>query len=321
MVAAPALAMAPHSGTHRLNPAAVDLVSATGGAVTAIQENLERARDVVRDAVGRLLASFGGLRAVVEQQQGLLVELSSSLQKSGAGNFTNVAGKLVNEFVDEIVRVSHRSMQILEQIEDTGTHLDAIGRRTQHIDGLAREIRFIALNARIETQRAGEAGRTFKVVADEVKRLSSASAALSTEIRADVAQCTRALAETRGTAVGLASHDMSTALESRDSLVATIESLDAVNGAVEVALAQVGKSVSDAVRALQFEDIVTQLLADSTNRIRKLSTLLLDAVSVAQERRPDAAARTAQITIELIELGRVGSVEQRSVDAGAVELF
>jgi hypothetical protein len=114
---------------------------------------------------------------------------------------------------------------------------------------------------------------------------------------------------------------MSTALESRDSLVATIESLDAVNGAVETALSQVGKSVSDAVRALQFEDIVTQLLADSTNRIRKLSALLLDAVSVAQQGRPDAAACTTQITLQLIELGRVGSVEQRSVDAGAVELF
>lgn len=319
MVAAPALAQ--HSGTFKVSSSAGGLVAAAGAAVSAIEGNLERARDVVRDAVGALLASFGGLGAVVDQQQRLLIELSSALEKKGAGNVSNVAGRWVNEFVDEIVRVSHRSMQILEQIEDTSTHLEAIERRTKHIDGLAREIRFIALNARIETQRAGDAGRTFKVVADEVKRLSRASAVLSTEIREDVGSCRHALSDTRATAEGLASHDMSTVMESRESLVATIQSLDQVHRAVEIALGQVGKSISDAVRALKFEDIVRQLLTDSNKQVQRLSALLLDAVAIAEQARPDAEARMAQVTNRLLELSRTGGVEQAAPEVGAVELF
>ncbi|HTQ03990.1 MAG TPA: methyl-accepting chemotaxis protein, partial [Polyangiaceae bacterium] len=243
-------------------------------AVGGIEGTIDRARSLVRDAAAHLMASFSALRSVLEDQNAMLVEISESLGRVGAANFTAAAGRMVNEFVDEIVRVSHESMRIIEQLLETSEHVNAIVARAERIDNLARETRFIALNARIETQRAGEAGRTFKVVADEVKRLAAASAEISTQIRGEVELCFQSLQQTRHSAEGLAGHDMSTIIDSRAALVNTVERLDAVNKAVQHALAKVTASVAEAIRALQFEDLVSQLLAETARRVKSLAALL-----------------------------------------------
>ncbi len=301
------------SGTAELN-------GAVATAVSGIQENIQRARDLVRDATAHLLASFGTLRAVLDDQQGSLATITASITRGDGSNFTTVASRMVNEFVDEIVRVSHDSMRIIEQLFETSEHVNAIVVRAERIDSLARETRFIALNARIETQRAGEAGRTFKVVADEVKRLAGASAELSTQIRREVDECHKALHATQRTAESLAAHDMSTAIESRASLVATIARLDQINATVEVALKSVGNAVGDAIRALQFEDMVNQLLTDSIRRVQRLGSLMLDALA-ADRHREEGALKLAEITLALRDLGKEGSVLQTSVEQGSVELF
>jgi hypothetical protein len=62
---------------------------------------------------------------------------------------------------------------------------------------IARVIRLIALNARVEASRAGEAGRAFGVLADEIKALSEQTSAASQEVQRDIARIT-AILETGG---------------------------------------------------------------------------------------------------------------------------
>ncbi|MFZ5889680.1 MAG: methyl-accepting chemotaxis protein [Myxococcota bacterium] len=290
-------------------------------AVAGMQDNLERARAIVRDAVAGLMASFSTLRGVLEKQQDMLREISSSINKLGSANFTAAVGRMVNEFVDEVVRVSHESMRIIEQLLLTSEHVGAIVARAERIDTLARETRFIALNARIETQRAGEAGKTFKVVADEVKRLAGASAELSTQIQREVDECFRSLQTTQKTAESLASHDMNTVIESRTVLVATIEHLEQVNLAVDTTLNQVRGAVAGAIRALEFEDTVSQLLVETSRRVRRMGQLMLDAVAASEPGRSDGAARIGAISRELRELGKPTSVTREPMAQGTVELF
>ncbi|HWA72895.1 MAG TPA: methyl-accepting chemotaxis protein [Polyangiaceae bacterium] len=289
-------------------------------ALEACCANLERARSLVGDAVAQLLASFLNLRKLVDHQHGILISITDSLRQNGKSEgFTGATIHLVHEFVEQVVRVSHESMRIIDQLDTTGTHVDTIVEHADKIDDLARETRFIAMNARIETQRAGESGRTFKVVAEEVKRLAKASSELSVRIRREVSECHASLQTTHRTAAGLAGHDMTTAIESRGAIIGAIEKLGEVNTTLQETLVSVGSMVDDAVRALQFEDMVTQLLTDTVNRLRKLSVMSSEMFASPAVGRD--SQRAADWSRELKTLGKTGSVSQASVDHGSVELF
>jgi len=291
--------------------------------LNACCENLERARGLVGDAVAQLLASFLNLRKIVDHQHAVLLSITDSLSQNGKGEgFTGATIHLVNEFVEQVVRVSHESMRIIDQLHETGGHVENIVEHADKIDGLARETRFIAMNARIETQRAGESGRTFKVVAEEVKRLAKASSELSVRIRREVSACHASLQTTHRTAASLAGHDMTSAIESRGAIVTAIEKLSEVNTTLQDTLVSVGTMVDDAVRALQFEDMVMQLLVDTMGRLRKLSLLTSEVFSATSSSSPTANdQRLAEFSRDLQSLQRVGSVTQASVDQGSVELF
>ena len=302
--------------------ARADVQRAFRMALDACCGNLERARSLTGDAVAKLLASFTSLRNIVDHQHSVLLSITESLRQTGKGDgFTGATIQLVHEFVEQVVRVSHESMRIIDQLHTTGGHVDCIVEHADRIDDLARETRFIAINARIETQRAGESGRTFKVVAEEVKRLAKASSELSVQIRREVSECHASLQLTHRTAAGLAGHDMSTAIESRGAIVGAIEKLAEVNSTVQETLVQVGQMVDDAVRALQFEDMVNQLLTDTIQRLRKLSAMTREMLGDGAHASGRDGEHFAMLSAELHGLGRLGSVSQASVDQGSVELF
>jgi methyl-accepting chemotaxis protein len=285
-------------------------------------ENLDRARTLVGDAVAQLLASFMNLRKIVDHQHSVLLSITDSLRQNGQGEgFTGATIQLVNEFVEQVVRVSHESMRIIDQLHETGGHVDNIVEHADKIDGLARETRFIAMNARIETQRAGESGRTFKVVAEEVKRLAKASSELSVHIRREVSECHTSLQTTHRTAASLAGHDMNSAIESRGAIIGAIEKLAEVNTTLQETLVSVGNMVDDAVRALQFDDMVTQLLVDTVGRLRKLGLMTHEMFSSSDSAMAADPDRMAALSRDLQALTRVASVTQASVDHGSVELF
>lgn len=313
--------MSDASSTSRAD-AQADVLGGFRSALEACSSNLERARSLVSDAVAKLLASFTSLRNIVDHQHAVLLSITDSLRQNGRGDgFSGATIQLVNEFVEQVVRVSHESMRIIDQLHTTGGHVDCIVEHADKIDDLARETRFIAINARIETQRAGESGRTFKVVAEEVKRLAKASSELSVRIRREVSECHTSLQLTHRTAAGLAGHDMSTAIESRGAIVGAIEKLAEVNNTVQETLVQVARMVDDAVRALQFEDMVNQLLTDTIQRLRKLSAMTKSMQDNGSLGTGRSAEHLALLSTELQGLVQVGSVTQASVEQGSVELF
>lgn len=290
-----------------------------------IKHDLERARTVTRDATARLDRSFRGLQEATSLQRDALQQVSAAFHKessSEAAGFAASSEALLRQFVDEIVRVSRDSMRMIEQLTELSGKIDRITDCADAIDGLARETRFIAFNARIETHRAGEAGRTFKVVADEVKRLANASSTLSNQIRQSVGAVQIDLQSTRKTSTGLASHDMSRAIDSNRGLMAAIAKLDTVNQDLDRMLETVTTNVGEAVRALQFEDMVTQILNATTTRIDQLGELAIQAVQIVERgQNGDRVGPMQQVIQSLNGLGERLAVQQQSMQQGSVELF
>ena len=293
-------------------------------ATSMIRNDLERARTMVRDATARLGRSFDALHNAAANQRTALQSVATAFydSESGGRSFASSTEALMRQFVDEVVRVSRDSVRIIDQLADLSQRVSGIVISADAIDGLARETRFIAFNARIETHRAGDAGRTFKVVADEVKRLANASSTLSNQIRQNVSECKTQLAQVHKTSAGLASHDLSRAIESHRGLSLAITKLDTVNQELDSMLETVSTSVSEAVRALQFEDMVTQILNATVQRVERMGEFSVRAVQI-MERAPqgDRSVPFAALVEEMRTLGDRVAVQQSSVDQGSVELF
>jgi methyl-accepting chemotaxis protein len=312
------------SDAKNLREALREYEAAMHGATSMIRNDLERARGMVRDATARLSRSFDALQGAAAKQREALQHVSTAFfdGEHGGRSFASSTEALMRQFVDEVVRVSRDSVRIIGQLAELSTQVSGIVVNADAIDGLARETRFIAFNARIETHRAGDAGRTFKVVADEVKRLANASSLLSNQIRQNVSECNNQLSQVHKTSAGLASHDLSRAIESHRGLSAAIGKLDAVNQELDSMLETVSTSVAEAVRALQFEDMVSQILNATITRVERIAEFSIRAVHIL-ERAPQGE-RSAPMTALLQEMRTLSdrvAVTQTSVDQGSVELF
>ena len=300
-----------------------DAVSELGQlAIDDIVDALARAQQILQDAVSNLSASFDGLRVTLEEQHSLLLSMTSIEGNDSASRVAKVTSKLLKGFVDDVLRVSYGSMLVADQLFTTAERLGEVTERTKQLDRLAGDSHFIALNARIEAQRAGDTGATFNVVANEMKRLAAESSKLSARIDKEVASCMESLHRSQDATQALASHDLTTAIESNTALLASLQNLNAVNDSMKTGLERVSNNVANALRALQFEDMLTQLLEHTKARVLQVSELFCDALIALTDDNDDEQARTrlAGIATNLGTAG-AGPVAQQSIDKGSVELF
>lgn len=249
--------------------------------ITEIAHAVDRVSRESADTRNQAANLLDEIRAV-ESHAGHTVSLAGEME----GSF-HLSGDVTRDLTGHMKRMAGASERMVRQFSELKAEMNAIREIITLIGDIAQRTNMLALNASIESARAGELGRGFAVVAQEVKKLAEetdVSAQLSSDRIKDLSVRIDSLAgefsnEAHGVAAGIQTADASLA-----------------------ALDSVGAAIRDTVNSLNSILELTKKQSLMANQVTSLVSVISDSSQDITSNVEESAAITQEQSANMVEV-------------------
>ena len=260
---------------------------------SSLENDMIEAQGIIRESVNKLSGSLTGLESQSSNQRAVLRSLIDEMLQMTGSDDSQAAGQAgLQRFFDETHTLIAEFVSKMNQLQTTSQGIavsfaqmqDQVGRITTTLNdvaGITKQTDLLALNAAIEAARAGEAGRGFAVVADEVRKLASRTGGFNIEIRnalGDILTSLQAVGERVADAgavdMSIAERSQATLAELASELMEVTERARQHSAHITAVTEQMHRLTQEGVLAMQFEDIVTQMISRISQRTTNVGEYL-----------------------------------------------
>lgn len=299
-------------------------------------EDIGHVQEVVGNASSNLNSSLSGLRDASSNQQdmlaGLVKELIQLAQNKGeAGEFeqySKVSERVVNQLLQSLQEIHQASIDASQLFTLMLGGIDAIDSLLSDIVNINSQTNLLALNAAIEAARAGEAGRGFAVVADEVRNLSKRTEEFSGQISEKVKGLGEAIQSVSANMDIVTNFDISSQAAGQQQISSMWKEVEALAVDAEERserVAEVAEKidglVGESIIQLQFEDITVQQLQQLNGRLDVMKQLMRQAMDNTEQDSHEVD-KVSRLILELQNFKHITvNGHQESMSSGDVDLF
>jgi methyl-accepting chemotaxis protein len=277
---------------------------------------IETTRHQTETATTELATHFG--RLVERLGHAFPVDASSTgkSEKNSIESTFTFAEKALQSVIESLQATQHDRAAILDEVRMLTTYTDELKRMASEVDAIAGQTNLLALNAAIEAARAGEAGRGFAVVADEVRKLSSISSATGKNMTEKVNVINAAVNSAFAVAEkaikdddGMMERAENSIKEVLSSFGVTVADLDDAKRAMQQEGQHIQHEIAEMLVSLQFQDRTSQILVQVNRSMDELNQTMSQA-HINQQLGKDFSKKDVSDWLTKMETG-YATLEQR----------